>query len=387
MNILFVSTAFKPAWETGGTTRVCYDLARRLTENGHNVTVLTTNRGSAKHKVKTGHPIDVDGIRVYYFKNMSKALERKKVITPVGVLSTLQDGIGDYDIVHLHEHRSLLHLLVAWWSIKNNIPYIIEGHGSIGTNRGNRKLKRIFDVLFGDHILHRSDAVVAISQAEEKEFKEFGINSENIYRVPNGVDARNSLSIQEKDLQSINTSCDKSIILFLGRINRIKGIDTLVEAFKYLNSDEYILLIAGPDEGYLSKLESLTQELGLEDSVNYIGEVYGDEKTNLYSNSDLFVLPSRYEVFGNTIFEAGLSDTPILVSDSCDISGELIEKGAVEVFSRDPKELADKIRFVSTNLEKKNRLVYNMNEAIENTYSWSVVLDSYISLYKNMISY
>ena len=71
MRILYVSSFFKPSWESGGITRASYEIAKKLVERGHEVTVYTTDGFKSRLPVETNKPVYVDGIRVYYFKNLS----------------------------------------------------------------------------------------------------------------------------------------------------------------------------------------------------------------------------------------------------------------------------------------------------------------------------
>ena len=106
------------------------------------------------------------------------------------------------------------------------------------------------------------------------------------------------------------------ILLFLGRLNKIKGLDTLVIAFKQVieESKNVILVIAGPDDGYLDSLKNLVCSLKISDNVLLVGPLYGDDKLAAYVDADVYVLPSTYETFPVTILEAYACSKPVIAS-------------------------------------------------------------------------
>ncbi|GAJ22860.1 unnamed protein product, partial [marine sediment metagenome] len=115
---------------------------------------------------------------------------------------------------------------------------------------------------------------------------------------------------------------DQRIILFLGRIHKIKGLDLLAKAFADLPKplDNIKLVIVGPDDGYLSSLKKLVTDLGINDKVLFTGPLYGQEKLKAYVDADVYVLPSFYEIFGITVLEALACGTPVIVTNRCGIA-------------------------------------------------------------------
>jgi glycosyltransferase involved in cell wall biosynthesis len=107
-----------------------------------------------------------------------------------------------------------------------------------------------------------------------------------------------------------------NIIVSMGRLNKKKGFDILINAFKqflFHHKDSY-LLIAGPDETEGTKLLQLISELDLSKSVFLIGTVENQEKIDFLANADLFVLPSHNENFGNVYAESLAAGTPVVAS-------------------------------------------------------------------------
>ena len=97
------------------------------------------------------------------------------------------------------------------------------------------------------------------------------------------------------------------------------------------------LVIAGPDEGVLKELKKLAISLGVADRALFTGPLYGMRRTEAYVDSDVYVLPSRYEIFGNTVLEAMACGTPTIVTNCCGLAGFVSKIGLV--VSRNPWEL------------------------------------------------
>ncbi|MCL1921205.1 MAG: glycosyltransferase, partial [Kiritimatiellaeota bacterium] len=133
--------------------------------------------------------------------------------------------------------------------------------------------------------------------------------------VPNGL----SIPNDEQGKPQPPSSDNKRMILSLGRLHPLKGLDLLVEAWKLVSNSahakDWKLVIAGPDEqGMKNKLSELCEKLNLT-NIEICDGVYGGEKLDLLRSADIFVLPSRSENFGNVVGEALACRTPVVMTD------------------------------------------------------------------------
>lgn len=319
MKILHVTPYFKPSWEAGGPPRSVYDLASRQVTAGHEVTVYTTDGFKGRLDVEVNRPLEVDGIRTYYFRNLSMYLAgNMNLPIPLKLPFVAWREIRDFDIVHIHEHRTFLAAIAAILAARAGVPYIVQPHGSVPTmSRGT--LKRIFDLIAGNRIVYGASRMIATSTMESVFYRKVypQINPESILRVPNPVDIPHKPSrglFREKwGLE------DAKIILYLGRIHERKGLHILLRAFRDIDEDA-VLVITGPDDHYLERLRSLIDELGIGERVLLTGPLYEMDKVEAYVDADVFVLPSEYESFGNSAAEAIACGTPAVVTSKCGIS-------------------------------------------------------------------
>jgi glycosyltransferase involved in cell wall biosynthesis len=172
-------------------------------------------------------------------------------------------------------------------------------------------------------------------------------------------------------------------IVFVGRLNSIKGPDLLLEAFCNVKDvlGGYQLVFVGPDGGMLGVLRETVQRRGTGDRVHFLGFVGGTEKYQAYYAASLLAIPSRQEAMSIVVLEAGATGTPVLLTDQCGIP-EVAEHGGGEVVEatvaglergllsmlRDPAALAHKGAALKSYVEK--------------TYLWDNLAPRYLALYR-----
>ncbi|MFC1908808.1 glycosyltransferase family 4 protein [Chloroflexota bacterium] len=178
------------------------------------------------------------------------------------------------------------------------------------------------------------------------------------------------------------------IILFLGRIHRIKGLDFLVESFNELARlrSDVILVIVGNDDGYKSTLDRLIDKLDLTDKVLFAGFLSGAEKLSALVDADVMVQTSVYEQGAWAPFEAVLCDTPIIVSSNSG-AGEDVKKVdagyLVEYGNKD--DLSDRIRYVIDNPAEAQKKTHKAKEYIKSNLSLAKGIEKYEKLYEDVL--
>lgn len=155
-------------------------------------------------------------------------------------------------------------------------------------------------------------------------------------------------------------------MLYLGRIHRIKGIDILVKAFAGVieKLDDVRLVVVGPDDGYLGELEGLIKALKIEDNVLISGPLYGRHKLEAYIDADVYVLPSRYEIWGMTVLEAIACGTPVILTENCGIAEYFKDKVGL-VVKPDSKHLGEALLEMLLDWERQNAFRENCKTVAE----------------------
>lgn len=387
MNILHVVPSFVPCYSHGGVVNASYQIAKKQAENGHNVTVYTTDSCQERLKFENNYDVDVDGINVFYFKNISNTFKNKVTIdTPLSLINYLKKNINDFDIIHIHEHRHSLAIAAHRYAKKNNIPYVLQAHGSVLPFFQKEKLKEIFDKIWGFDILHDASKVFALTEIEKNQYLKMGVSSNNIEIVPLGInlDEYDELPSKGKFKTKYNIHSDDKLILFLGRIHEIKGLDLLIKSFNKLSNDNVKLAIVGGDSGFKEELEKLIDNFDLNDKVIFPGVLTGNDKREALIDCDIFVMPSKYESFTTSGLEAMACSKPLVLSENNHIC-TWVKDNVGLICKYDEKDLAKCLETLLNDEELCNKFGKNGRQLIENKYDWNKVVDQIENIYENCI--
>jgi len=161
--------------------------------------------------------------------------------------------------------------------------------------------------------LQQTDCLHATSSKELRDIRNCGLKAP-VAVVPNGIDVPPRI---------VTTKSSPRRLLFLGRIHPIKGIDYLLQAWRQLQrkSEEWELhIVGGGERRHVAAAERLTKRLQVE-RVFFHGPVYGNAKTIVFQQADLFVLPSRSENFGIAVAESLAHGVPAIVSHGAPWAG------------------------------------------------------------------
>jgi glycosyltransferase involved in cell wall biosynthesis len=375
MKILQVCQSFYPCFASGGVTRVVYEVSKELVSLGHEVTVYTTD-GCAEVIANNKQSKNIEGVNVYYFKNLFKKLKSKfKITNPYYIPIIARTKIKKFDIIHIHEHRTILAVIVYHYAKKNNVPYIVQAHGSVMPFYQKTWLKKLFDNLWGNNILKNASKVIALTETELKQYKKMGVLEDKIEIIPNGINLSNYQNLPEKGefKKKYGIDKDERIILYLGRIHKNKGIDLIIKAFPNLlkNYKNVKLVVVGPDGGFLKSLIKLTNTLNLEDKVLFTGPLYENEKDEVYIDANIFVTPN-YSGFPLTFLESCIYGLPIITTNKGD---ELnwIDNNVGYVVGYNEYELAQAMINILSDDDLKNKFGLNGNNLVRTKFNWQII--------------
>jgi glycosyltransferase involved in cell wall biosynthesis len=377
VRILQVIPFFTP--QMGGSAVVAYQTARHLAERGHQVTVATSN-----YSIETSSFPDAP-FEVIYFHNL---LARWGFYITPELVPWSRQNVKRFDVIHMHTVRTFQNAVVSHFARRHGIPYVLSAHGTLPLIVRRRLPKQAYDLLFGRRLLQDAGMLIAVSEVEADQYRQWGIPEERIHMIYNGLDLDEFASLPNEG--SFRASLPQmqdgtKLAAYLGRIEERKGLDQLIEAFeKLLEGDVRAqLVIAGPDEGIQSSLHSLSASLGLDGRVIFCGPLYGKDRLSLLVDADVVVLPAVHEIFGLVPFEALLCGTPVIVSDDSGAghlvaranAGWLVHYGDVpglaaalrHALTADQAEVGSKVRsgreFVRNNLDWKKTII-----ELENLY-------------------
>lgn len=390
MKILQVISSFYPAFSYGGPVKVSFELSKKLVEKGHKVTVYTTDAYNAYSRLKNyKNPEIIDGVEVFRFRNVSNKLAHMNFPFAPGMALALRKEIEKFDIIHLHEYRSLQATFVHSYAVKHQVPYVLQAHGALSFFYQKKGLKKAYDNFSGNQLLRDASRVIALTNLEAYQCKSTGVNPSKIEIVPNGVDLSEFNNLPEKGefCKEHPIPAGENVILFLGRIHSIKGIDLLIDAFSELikELDNVMLVLVGPNDGYLLNLKNKIHKLNLTDKVLIAGPMYGREKLKAFVDADVYVLPSIYETFPMTILEAFACGTPVVTTESCGIADIILSNHAGLVSRYNKKELKECISKIILCNELKDSLSNSGKRLVKHDLNLEHCADMICKIYNNTI--
>jgi len=307
MKIAQVIIRFWPA--VGGAEEHVLEISKRLVRDGHDVTVYTSDLESeVPWKRLKESPKEYQGIKIKRFKAIN--------IPHYPTLKRLK--LGDFDIIHTYAMpKSYSDFIVRKY--KNVVLSTVGLHLHDDPRKKSllgylfrQILIKLYYFLIGKNTLRKARVIHCFSTHEKEYVRSLGVKNK-IQVIPSGV-----------NLKDYKKGVNKGYLLFIGRIDRGKGLEHLIKA---LNGTKERLVIVGKDFGYLDELKKLVNELGV--CVEFKGYVAKNEKKRLLSNCKALVLPSKYESFGRVIIEALASGKPVVATRTGGIT-DIIKANLVE---------------------------------------------------------
>jgi glycosyltransferase involved in cell wall biosynthesis len=394
MKILQVSYVFPPKLSIGdGITTVAYNISKELARRGHEVTVYTSNALdlSTNRRLREPSCRSVNGVKVHYLNYIWRY--HTHLVTP-SIAPLLRRTIRNFDIVHIHDARSYQGIVTALFAKRNGVPYVYQPHGSFlsGPTKSwsTQTYRRLLDRIISTSVVRNSSRVLALNRTEASLFMDgLGLPKERIVIVPNGLDLEAYRELPPKGdfKKRYNLPEHKKLILYLGRIHSSKGIALMLAAYACILKDKgfngAVLVLAGPDDGYMASAQNLAKSLGISDSVVFTGFIENEDKLNALVDADVFVTPS-FTGFPITFLEACISGLPIVTTTSGDYL-EWIDNNVGCVCSPTPAALANAIASILTDEVLRRRFSESAKSIVKTRFSLSSITNSIEAIYDNVI--
>ncbi|MCJ7605674.1 MAG: glycosyltransferase [Dehalococcoidales bacterium] len=339
------------ALDTGGMSVYIRELAGELSRQGHTVDVYTrVHNASDPIIVELG-----ERARLIHLKAGDEEQVHKLAVYTLLPEFTCQlenfrkDNDLEYDIVFSHYWLSgwVGDYLRRWWSV----PHAIMFHtlGALKNASGSGHDASELRIVTERDVIHTCQRIIVATEREKDEIGEYyGAPRDNIGVVPCGVNMELFQPVDKSAARRKLGVNDETILLFVGRIDPVKGVDRLLKAVPNVRSGKKVrLLVIGGDDTSrheTDKLKQLAAELGITDAVDFRGMVKQEELPDYYSAADVCVLPSYYESFGLVALESLACGTPVVASDVGDLKNIIVPgKTGYVMDDNSPESLAEGI--------------------------------------------
>jgi len=393
--------------ETGGMNVYVRDLSREFSRRGIYVDVFSRSQNPQVPRVgdglgHRGRVIHVPaGPEAPYDKN--QVFEHLCEFTQ-GVTRFAEDERISYDVLYSHYWLSgwVAQALRERWGTPIVQMFHTLGHmkNRVAQRDSDRETDRRIEV--EAQIVGFADRLIAATPAEKAQLIWlYGADPRKISVISPGVDLRRFHPIDRNLAKAtIGVPERQRLILFVGRIEPLKGIDTLLEAMALVANrypdwpaDLCVSIIGGDpsqngrhENAEMARLQKLRNELGIGDLVTFLGAKDQDTLQYYYSAAEIVVMPSHYESFGMVALEAMACGTPVIASEVGGLA--FVVRDGVTGFhvpERDPQALATKIELVLTDQVLRLRLGRRAACWAE-SYGWSVIADHLLDLFQQVAS-
>jgi len=320
-----------------------------------------------------------------------------------GILEFARQKNIQYDIVHSHYWMSgiaaeqlkktwktpVVHMFHTLGKMKNRIARTPEERESETRLEGEKR------------VINMADQIIVATLAEQSQL-EFLYQSDTrkLQVIPPGVDLSRFYPIPKDEAKGvIGIPPEDRIILYVGRIEPLKGIDTLLHALAQMQSSKtgqccphYLVIIGGDPEATqesmtseMARLQQLAVELDIKDLVLFLGKRAQDSLPYYYSAADVVVVPSHYESFGMVALEAMACGTPVIASQVGGLA--FLVKDGVTGFvipDNEPHLLADRLVDILSNQELQNYLG-QQGKLTARDYSWEKIAARIFNVYNDLL--
>ena len=357
-------------------------LARAFNKKGHKCDVVYFG-GKESKEVKISYE-DNKEYSVYYIKG--------KEILQNGIYSKeLYKLIENYDIVHAGGYDQL-----ESWILAKRIPQklvIYNGPYYSNFNKGYNKKCKVFDMFFlprykKNNIYFDTKSKLSATFLREKGLKNVtpigvGIDLEQL-QAQKMIESEVSKRIKEEKKNG------NKIITYIGKLEPRRNTTFLIDLFKSITDKRKnikLLIIGRGEEDYKKICFDKIKEYGLEDKVIYVEKLQQELLPKIYYSSDVFLLPTRYEIFGMVLLEAMYFGVPVITTYNGG-SDMLIEDGKsgkiIDDF--DIKKWEKTVEILLDNNDLREKMIKYAKEKIEQEFTWDALTDKFLEVFQNRLN-
>lgn len=393
--------------DTGGMNVYVHDLTRYLGEMGIHADVFT--RSQDEHVPHVLHDLGCGNRIVHIPAGPETPLPKEQLHTHLGTftenIQTFARSKGiHYDLIHSHYWLSglaalqlrekwqvpMLHMFHTLAQLKNRIA------------RSSQELEGTLRIESEKKIAQAADGIIAATETEKRDLQQYyATDPRKITVLPPGVDLHRFYPIPQDEAKAvIGIPSHEKVILYVGRIEPLKGIDNLLKAIALLRKTDvlascphYVAIIGGdPDkprdllDQEMRHLQDMNRSLGLDDIVVFLGKKAQDSLPYYYSASEVVVMPSHYESFGMVALESMACGTPVIATKVGGLEWLVQDEvTGLSVPDDDPEALAVQLQRMICKEGLRDQLSKNCR-AFAEKFSWSIITSDLIKIYQKMIT-
>jgi D-inositol-3-phosphate glycosyltransferase len=390
--MMHTSPASRPGGEkAGGLNVYVMELSREMARAGREVDIFSRRAGPATPDVSELEP----GLRVIHVDAgpaqplQPAALEAYVAQFAAAVEAFAADEGARYEVVHSHYWLAGLAgvILQERWGV----PHVTMFHtlGEVKNRASLSENEPLLRISAEAAIVVKADRVICATEIEKSQLVHlYNAEPERIEVIPLGVDIDRFRPLDKGKARQQLGFADEKIVLFVGRLEPLKGVDILLNAAAMLESDvDCSVLIVGGDESshaQVAHLQGLASDLGIEHRVAFTGAVDHETLPLFYNAADVCVVPSHYESFGLVAVEAMACGVPVVASRVGGLTGT-VKDGEIGYLVPwlCPEPFAERMEMLLENESLRRNLGEAAREAVTR-YRWENVASRVLQLYDSL---
>ena len=365
----------------GGTSDLMYKICKAQEKEGLQPVVYSGN-----YKFDSELASSLSGVEFAVEKSF---FDKEGLSIMPGLIRRARKELRNFDVVHMHVLRTFQNLVLYYYCRKYGIPYIIDAHGAVPYHHRKKRIKRIFDYLFGYKMLRNACLIIAETNVGVAEYKCIDPTLEDsqivVLSPPFATEEFESLPPRGNFRAEFGISSHENVIMFLGRVHFIKGNDFLIKGFAEFvkRRKDSTLVIVGPDDGHMYECKKLAKKLGISEKVIFTGFLFGEKKLSALIDADIVAQMSRQEQGAWAPLEGVLCGTPIIVTSNTGAGEDVrrLNAGYLVDFD-DVQGLSEKIEYILTHRDEALKKTLKAKAFIENNLSMRVRVKEYTHLYE-----
>ncbi len=309
-----------------------------------------------------------------------------------------------YDLIHSHYWMSGIaaEMLQNAWHVPVVHMFHTLGHMKNKVAQHPSEVEGDYRLQGEQHCMDIADRIIASTPAEVDQMTTlYRLDPGKVEVIPPGVDLSHFYPIPKDEARAaIGIAQDVQMILFVGRIEPLKGIDTLLKALALMREEchfaecpfQLVIIGGDPDSSLdqasseMTRLKSLCNSLGLDDMVLFLGKKDQSTLPYYYSAAEVLVMPSYYESFGMVALESMACGTPVVASHTGGLA-YLVQDGVngFTVSGGNVKELAKRLSLFILNADLRNKIGRQAAEYAR-SYAWEKITAKVVDLYSRVLS-
>lgn len=366
MKVLMVTPYYYPV--IGGVESLVENVAIKLNERGIQTDIMTFNYSSNFKPIWRRSEVTLNNVKII---RMPVIRLPRPTFFINHLTKNLREELKHYDIIHFHNETDLSFPI---FSYHLNRPKLLHTHVLDTTYNYflmNPVIKRVF--------VNLADIYIALSNFAFKLLTNLGVPPQKIKILPNGIDV--------SKFRESGKEKSENLLLFVGRLDPKKGLDTLLASLKYIEKPVELVII-GPSSNYIGYSQYIIKLINdvsksSRHNIRYIGKVNSEDLIRWYQKASMLIMPSIHESFPMVNLESLACGTPVIASNVGAIP-EVVHnyENGLLIPPSNPIKLAAAIQYLIDNEQERLKFGKFGRKWIVENYSTDITVKKYISLYQ-----